>query len=66
MLHIKYQILLDGFQSIYTKYHLIGHWFMYRPTAYIIHSTLKWPIVKSEKLKIEYFRFDIWTLYLIE
>ena len=24
-----------------------------------IHSTLKWPIVKSEKLKIEYFRFDI-------
>ena len=24
-----------------------------------IHSTLKWPIVKSEKLKIEYFRFYI-------
>ena len=24
-----------------------------------IHSTLNWPIVKSEKLKIEYFRFDI-------
>ena len=24
-----------------------------------IHSTLNWPIVKSEKLKIEYFGFDI-------
>ena len=24
-----------------------------------IHSTLNWPIVKSEQLKIEYFRFDI-------
>ena len=24
-----------------------------------IHSTLNWPIVKSEKLKIEYFRFDM-------
>ena len=25
----------------------------------LIHSTLNWPIVKSEKLKIEYFRFDL-------
>ena len=31
-----------------------------------IHSTLNRLIVKSEKLKIEYFRFDKQSLYLIK
>ena len=32
----------------------------------LIYSTLTWQIVKSEKLKIEYFGFHICSLYLIK
>ena len=67
MLLLTCLLLLPFLESVIVLSFVVRY-FMYSSFAIIkfIHSTLIWSIVKSEKLKIEHFRFDICSLYLIE
>ena len=60
MWHIKLKGMSSrpGYTTTKLTYNQTGDLGMGSKSQFI-HSTLNWPIVKSEKLKIEYFRFDI-------